>query len=1326
MALTLRIGADTREGKAAVEDLRRTLNSIGQTGEQSSQRVASGFGVARQGIQSISTQLQEARSLLMTFWAAAQAGSAARGVIQVADEYAMLGARLKVAAQGNVDFAAAQRDVFEIAQDSRGVLGEVSNLYGTMARSARTLNVSQREVADLTEVISKSMRVSGGASAASAAGIQQLNQALQSGVLRGDEFNSIMENSPRLAGALADGLGVPIGKLRQMAEAGELTAQKVTRALLSQADAIRAEYAQLPVTVEGSLQKLENAFKKHLGEGAGGHTQTLALALDGIADHFDEMTGKVEAFGQKLEAVAPYLLTLVGLVTLSGGGAALASAGGRQLLARMAPTLLKTGIVAGVGYGLVSGTESLADRQRQDRADAARLAMLKGSAIALAPSERRELQVLEKVVAARETLRDLAKDETAEGARKRKEAGELLLTYERMAQVREKTSLEARVAENQAEIDRARDRLNRADYADFGEKSRLGETINAAALRNEPLRARLAELSGAPSGFDMARVLEEGLLRGGLRTPATTLSPVMASVLGFRSSELPATAPPLAMLNQRPEFKAKTQEQIKTYVEQFDASYGFNGFLTALVKAESSFNPKALSNQGAVGLGQLMPDTARRYGLDPAEREDPRKNLQATIAYLNDLLKLFQGDLAKVAAAYNLGEGGPNTGKGLWAVVEKYGERWIDHVPAETRTHVNRVMGGMEGRNRAALDLERISQTLNRRDDTRAETQTQRDLQTTLDGLAREEQATERSYQLRELSAETYFQTIQRLRQSSLDAEIRALEQHRTLTEQQTQRAIEQADTQAEREAAQEEGKKRLVDLENKLLELSRKRQEIADQTVVATRQEAEARARIKQEFERIVAEAGGRYGSDPAAIRAQARRDLEERYAEPLKTLRQNDDQTGLAAFEKAVQVSGDSAVAEHLQAGIQRRQQQFQAAQQRIQVQRETGALTPFQAQSALADETGQAAEDLQTLTERLEALGESSGLPAIAEQAKLAGAELEALKATGFEWVKIVEGAAVSSLADNLIAVAHGAKSAGEAFRDFGLDVARAIENIAAQRMAEEIIGWVVKGVGALAGLVGGTDFSALSPTDASLGGGVAGETFAGAGLATGGPIVGPGTGTSDDIPAWLSNGEYVLRARAVRAIGVDTLNRINKIDSPEQFMGWVRGVMSVSHGVPGMTRAELLGTERAAMAAEARNGSHAPDAPRFAGGGPVTGGGPMTGSNPARRDDHPPPASPHFAEGGPVTGSSPVTGSGPGIAVNNPARRAGQPSRAVGADGRSTAISIPITIHIENQGGGERGDITPEQARRLGEGLRSLVQEEMHRQMRPGGVLFRQGA
>src|SRR3546814_1560541 len=109
---------------------------------------------------------------------------------------------------------------------TRNGLAETTDLYATFMRNGRELGITQDQAAKATETFAKTLKISGAGAAEASSATTQFSQALASGVLRGDEFNGIMESSPRLARLLADSLDVPVGSLRAMAEQGELTADK--------------------------------------------------------------------------------------------------------------------------------------------------------------------------------------------------------------------------------------------------------------------------------------------------------------------------------------------------------------------------------------------------------------------------------------------------------------------------------------------------------------------------------------------------------------------------------------------------------------------------------------------------------------------------------------------------------------------------------------------------------------------------------------------------------------------------------------------------------------------------------------------------------------------------------------------------------------------------------------------------------------------------------------------------------------------------------------------------------------------------------------------
>src|SRR5690606_4846693 len=167
----------------------------------------------------------------------------AREIIEQADAMRQLRDRMRLVTDSADELARAQRDVYLVAKDTRTAFGETANLYVSLARNADTLNASHRDLVTVTKAINESMVVSGASAQCSAAALYQLNQAFTTGVLRGEEFNSVNENASRLMDALASELGVARGELRRMAEEGKLTADVVFNAIRNQAEAINDEFA---------------------------------------------------------------------------------------------------------------------------------------------------------------------------------------------------------------------------------------------------------------------------------------------------------------------------------------------------------------------------------------------------------------------------------------------------------------------------------------------------------------------------------------------------------------------------------------------------------------------------------------------------------------------------------------------------------------------------------------------------------------------------------------------------------------------------------------------------------------------------------------------------------------------------------------------------------------------------------------------------------------------------------------------------------------------------------------------------------------------------
>ncbi|MDA3542469.1 tape measure protein [Acinetobacter sp. AOR18_HL] len=262
---------DSQNAERNARNLGNELNSIEKNGD---------FATKSMDRMSVAT-----RSLAGYMAGVVTIGSA----ISKMDLYTGINNKLKLVTNNQEELNLAMNDTYEIAQRSASSWSAVNDVYSKYMSNAKTLNLTQEQTAKLTEITSKAVAISGSNSESAAAALFQYGQALDGGVLRAEEFNSLVDGAGGLLNAMAKGLGVTRGELRQMMLDGKLTGEVITKALLKAGDSVEQLYGKTNKTISQSLEMLSNGITKFVGEtGQGsGAAQSLAGSIQILAENLD-------------------------------------------------------------------------------------------------------------------------------------------------------------------------------------------------------------------------------------------------------------------------------------------------------------------------------------------------------------------------------------------------------------------------------------------------------------------------------------------------------------------------------------------------------------------------------------------------------------------------------------------------------------------------------------------------------------------------------------------------------------------------------------------------------------------------------------------------------------------------------------------------------------------------------------------------------------------------------------------------------------------------------------------------------------------------------
>lgn len=224
-------------------------------------------------------------------FAGAGVGYLLRETIQLADTYTNMGNRLKFVTENAAQLEAVQKRLFDISQNTRGSLRDTSELYSRMAFALRDTGVSQNQVLKFTENLNKALALSGAAGAEASGALIQLSQGLASGTLRGQELNSILEQTPYVASLIAKQMGVTTGELRALGQQGKITGREVFEAITNASQELDEKFKHTVPTVSQGMTAIGNSVLDLVGRfneatGAGGK---FAEVLKQISEGIDKV-----------------------------------------------------------------------------------------------------------------------------------------------------------------------------------------------------------------------------------------------------------------------------------------------------------------------------------------------------------------------------------------------------------------------------------------------------------------------------------------------------------------------------------------------------------------------------------------------------------------------------------------------------------------------------------------------------------------------------------------------------------------------------------------------------------------------------------------------------------------------------------------------------------------------------------------------------------------------------------------------------------------------------------------------------------------------------
>lgn len=284
----LGIKVDSSSIKQSTNELSKLTNQSGKT---------------EKGIDTLSakTSILNAKNAIL----ALATSQVVKEIINLSDNLTNANNKLVLVSKNVNDLTKAQDELYQVSQRTRQGYKETVDLYSNLATSMQDMGKSQSEIIRTVETVNKAIAISGSNAQQSAAAIMQLGQAFGSGQLSGDELNSLKENAQGLAKAIAQGMGVSIGQLKQLGADGKITSEVLAKALEKVADSVDKKFGNMTVSLEQGFGTVTNSLGTMTGEflNATGASTSLANTFMDISKWLDTNKKDIVLYGQTTGAV---------------------------------------------------------------------------------------------------------------------------------------------------------------------------------------------------------------------------------------------------------------------------------------------------------------------------------------------------------------------------------------------------------------------------------------------------------------------------------------------------------------------------------------------------------------------------------------------------------------------------------------------------------------------------------------------------------------------------------------------------------------------------------------------------------------------------------------------------------------------------------------------------------------------------------------------------------------------------------------------------------------------------------------------------------------